>query len=49
MLRCGIPEGSLDQLVKALARFTVIDLSITEADLEEMFLTFYGEGTADAA
>ena len=49
VLRCGIPEGSLDQLVKALARFTVIDLSITEADLEEMFLTFYGEGTPDAA
>ena len=49
VLRCGIPQGSLDQLIKALARFTVIDLSITEADLEEMFLTFYGEQTPDAA
>ena len=48
-IHCGVPEGSLDLLVKALARFTVVDLSITEADLEEMFLSLYGEQTPDAA
>jgi ABC-2 type transport system ATP-binding protein len=49
VLRCGVPEGSLDALVKVLARFPVADVSITEADLEEMFLTFYSEAAADAA
>ena len=48
-LRCGVPEESLDPLVKVLARFNVLDLSITEADLEEMFLTFYGEANPSAA
>jgi ABC-2 type transport system ATP-binding protein len=49
LLHCGVPEGSLDLLVKALARFTVVDLSITEADLEEVFLAFYGEQAPHAA
>ena len=49
VLRCSVPEASLDPLVKALARCTVADLSITEPDLEEMFLTFYGEPASDAA
>ncbi|MFI5040285.1 MAG: ABC transporter ATP-binding protein [Acidimicrobiales bacterium] len=49
VLRCGATETSLDAIVKTLGRYTVADLSITEADLEEMFLTFYGESTSDAA
>ena len=49
VLRCAVPEASLDPLVKALARCTVGDLSITEPDLEEMFLTFYGEPVSNAA
>jgi len=49
VLRCGVPEASIDALVKALAGYRVVDLSITEADLEEMFLTFYGEPTRAAA
>jgi ABC-2 type transport system ATP-binding protein len=49
VLRCGVPEASIDALVKALAGYRVVDLSITEADLEEMFLTFYGEPTHAAA
>jgi ABC-2 type transport system ATP-binding protein len=43
------PEGSLDAIVKALARQRVLDVEITEADLEEMFLAYYGTGRADAA
>ena len=34
--------GSTDPLVKALARFEVIDLQSREPTLEEIFLTFYG-------
>ncbi|HLY83313.1 MAG TPA: ABC transporter ATP-binding protein [Acidimicrobiales bacterium] len=49
VLRCGVPQRSLDALIKVLARFAVADVSITEADLEEMFLTFYAAGDADAA
>jgi beta-exotoxin I transport system ATP-binding protein len=46
---CRVPEASLDAIVKALARFAVEDVSITEADLEEMFLAYYTEPQADAA
>ncbi|HET9076234.1 MAG TPA: ABC transporter ATP-binding protein [Acidimicrobiales bacterium] len=49
VLRCAVPEASLDPLVKVLARGTVSDLSVTEPDLEEMFLTFYTEPASDAA
>jgi len=42
--------GSLDDVVKMLARQRVVDVEITEADLEEMFLAFYaGEEATDAA
>ena len=34
--------GSIDPLLKALARFEVIDLQSHEPTLEETFLTFYG-------
>jgi ABC-2 type transport system ATP-binding protein len=44
-----VPEGSLDTAVKVLARHRVVDVEIAEADLEEMFLAYYGDGTADAA
>jgi len=37
-----VPEGSLDAAVKALARHRIVDVEITEADLEEMFLAYYG-------
>ena len=46
---CRVPETSLDSIVKVLARFAVEDVSITEADLEEMFLAYYTEPDADAA
>jgi ABC-2 type transport system ATP-binding protein len=49
VLRCGIPQRSLDALVKTLGRFQVLDMTVTEDDLEEMFLTYYAEGSPDAA
>jgi ABC-2 type transport system ATP-binding protein len=35
--------GPIDGLVKALARFEVLDLQVGEPDLEEIFLTFYAD------
>ncbi len=46
---CRVPERALDATVKALARNRILDIEITEADLEEMFLAYYGEEPADAA
>jgi len=37
-----VPEGSLDAAVKTLARHRIVDVEITESDLEEMFLAYYG-------
>jgi ABC-2 type transport system ATP-binding protein len=34
--------GPVDPLVKALARYDVVDLQSREPSLEEIFLTFYG-------
>jgi ABC-2 type transport system ATP-binding protein len=39
--------GPIDPLVKALARFEVIDLESREPSLEEIFLTFYGTAEGD--
>ncbi|MGI5274307.1 ATP-binding cassette domain-containing protein [Nonomuraea sp. CA-218870] len=41
-VRCTI-DGRPDALVKAAARFTVVHLVSAEPDLEEIFLTYYGE------
>jgi ABC-2 type transport system ATP-binding protein len=49
LLCCGLPATSLDALIKTLGRFQVTDVAITEADLEEMFLTYYGEEVSHAA
>jgi ABC-2 type transport system ATP-binding protein len=48
-IHCGLPESSLDALIKALGSFRVLDVAITEADLEEMFLAFYNRAESDAA
>jgi ABC-2 type transport system ATP-binding protein len=49
MLRCRL-TGRADGLVKAAARFGVVDLTVEEPDLEELFFTYYrGEEAADAA
>jgi ABC-2 type transport system ATP-binding protein len=36
--------GPIDPIVKALARHDVVDLVSHEPSLEDLFLTFYGEG-----
>jgi ABC-2 type transport system ATP-binding protein len=42
-LRCTV-MGSLDGLVKAAARFEVVNLRSVETSLEEIFLAYYGSG-----
>ena len=46
---CRVPASALDATVKVLARHRILDIEITEADLEEMFLAYYGEEHHDAA
>jgi ABC-2 type transport system ATP-binding protein len=41
-------EGSLDPLIKAAARFEVIDVISEEPDLEEVFLEYYAAKKTDA-
>lgn len=41
--------GSMDALVKALAAHEVVSVTSREPDLEDVFMTFYGEGSGDAA
>ena len=36
-------SGSLDATVKMLARYEVVTMTSREPDLEDVFLTFYGE------
>ncbi len=45
-VRCTV-VGHVDALVKAAARFEVIDLRSHEPTLEEIFLAFYGKGETD--
>ena len=49
VLRFGVPESSLDAAVKALGHSRIVDLSVTEADLEELFLAYYAEDGVRAA
>jgi ABC-2 type transport system ATP-binding protein len=37
-------RGDLDPVVKALGRHVVHDLEVTRPALEELFLTYYGQG-----
>jgi len=39
--------GSLDALVKAAARFEVVNIISHEASLEDIFMTYYSEGKND--
>ena len=48
VLRCRL-AGSPDALIKAAAKHTVLGLLSEEPDLEELFFTYYRNGTADAA
>ncbi len=51
VVRCTV-AGTMDPIVKAAARFEVLDLSSHEPSLEDIFLTFYAsetEGTEEKA
>jgi ABC-2 type transport system ATP-binding protein len=41
VLRCDAPQTSLDPLLKRIAQHAVVDLTCTEAELEETFLAYY--------
>ena len=43
-----VAEGALDPVVKALARYEVVDLVSHEPDLEDVFLAYYGREDDDA-
>ncbi len=50
VLRCEAPQSALDPLLKLVARHPVVDLTCTEAELEETFLAYYASaGGPDAA
>ncbi len=50
LLRCDAPQSSLDPLLKRIAHHPVVDLTCTEAELEETFLAYYAaSGGPDAA
>jgi ABC-2 type transport system ATP-binding protein len=44
VMRCTV-VGPMDGVVKAAARFDVVDLTSHEPTLEDIFLTFYGSDT----
>jgi ABC-2 type transport system ATP-binding protein len=48
-MTCSAPQSALDALLKQITRHPVVDLGCVEAELEETFLTYYGNGTRDAA
>jgi ABC-2 type transport system ATP-binding protein len=48
VLRCAV-EGSVDALVKAAARFEVLNVASHEPDLEEIFLAYYRKDAPNAA
>ena len=48
-LTCSAPQCALDALLKRIARHPVIDLGCAEAELEETFLAYYGNGPVRAA
>jgi ABC-2 type transport system ATP-binding protein len=45
-----VVAGSMDGLIKGLAQFDVVNLVTHEPDLEEIFISYYGEeGSCDAS
>jgi hypothetical protein len=38
--------GAIPALVSAMQKWGIVDLSITDPPLEEVFLSFYGQGAA---
>jgi beta-exotoxin I transport system ATP-binding protein len=48
VVRCTV-RGEVDPLIKTAARHHVVALSSDEADLEDVFLSYYQEADRDAA
>jgi ABC-2 type transport system ATP-binding protein len=48
-MSCSAPQTALDALLKQIARHPIVDLGCAEAELEETFLAYYGNGVTDAA
>lgn len=42
-LSCSAPQTALDALLKRVTRHRIVDLGCAEAELEETFLTYYGD------
>jgi ABC-2 type transport system ATP-binding protein len=40
-----VVEGSVDPVIKAAARLDVVSIATREADLEDVFLTYYQDGS----
>jgi beta-exotoxin I transport system ATP-binding protein len=49
VLTCTAPQGTLNALLKEVARHDIVDFECAEAELEETFLAYYGTGASDAA
>ncbi|WP_413248851.1 ABC transporter ATP-binding protein [Sinomonas flava] len=47
-MTCSAPQSALDALLKRVSAHPVIDFECAEAELDEMFLTYYGGGTDHA-
>lgn len=47
-LSCKTPQSALDPLLKRVSQYRVLDFECAEADLEETFMAFYGEGERGA-
>ena len=47
VVTCRAAQSALDALIKQLSRHRLIDLECAEAELEETFLAYYGEGAED--
>ncbi|HEX9033330.1 MAG TPA: ABC transporter ATP-binding protein [Streptosporangiaceae bacterium] len=49
VLTCTAPQAALDGLLKEVARHDIVDFECAEAELEETFLAYYGNGAGRAA
>lgn len=49
VLTCTAPQSALNALLKEVARHEIVDFECAEAELEETFLAYYGNGADHAA
>jgi ABC-2 type transport system ATP-binding protein len=46
---CSAPQSALDGVLKQVAGWPVVDFACVEAELEETFMAYYGEGRSHVA